>query len=219
MWGRHYRQPIVLTVAMAGGLGACGGNTTGSPPPTAETGGAGGGGGGGSDAGPGSECPEQVPVDGTSCAVEQECTYPYCGNLSTQTARCAAQRWRITPNTSCNPPPPPPPVQVCPVTPPVDGTACSGNLICSYAGNGCCTGPTAQCIAGVWLVPLIDCPLPGDCPVRPCEGLDFCDCFARSDCRYLTDSCICPCDYQCAGQPDCECGCGGGTYLGCAPRE
>ncbi len=35
----------------------------------------------------------------------------------------------------------------------------------------------------------------------------------------MSAACICPCDYECPGTTPCECGCGGGDYLGCAPID
>jgi hypothetical protein len=58
-----------------------------------------------------------------------------------------------------------------------------------------------------------------NCALPPCESLDACGCFDRPDCKALSDSCICPCDYNCPGKPPCDCACGGGTYLGCAPAD
>jgi hypothetical protein len=58
---------------------------------------------------------------------------------------------------------------------------------------------------------------PGSCR-PPCEGLEFCDCYKREDCEVLAEDCLCPCDYECPGEPPCDCVCGGGKYLGCAQR-
>ena len=48
-----------------------------------------------------------------------------------------------------------------------------------------------------------------------CTGLDYCSCLLNEHCEEVTDSCICPCDYECPGYEDCVCDCGGGDYLGC----
>ena len=120
--------------------------------------------------------------------------------------------WRV-PSVDCDPPPPLP----CPVHV-VDGASCATDGCAAYpteCSYGDCRdlGGTyvAACDGKLWHVTRTTCP-------PPCVGLDFCACFARADCQYLTDTCICPCDYQCAGQPPCVCECGGGTYLGCMPR-
>lgn len=83
-----------------------------------------------------------------------------------------------------------------------DGPQQVGDCVCECNGVG-----NVQCIN-------LDDPVPP--PTQPpCEGLDFCACHQRSDCTYETDSCLCPCDYECPGEPPCDCACGGGAYLGC----
>ena len=54
-------------------------------------------------------------------------------------------------------------------------------------------------------------------PPADCGGLDFCACSATAECKIVYGGCICGCDYQCPGEPPCECDCGGGPYQGCAP--
>ena len=54
-------------------------------------------------------------------------------------------------------------------------------------------------------------------PLPECAGLDFCSCWDHPGCQYIEEDCICPCDYECPGHDPCDCGCGGGTYLGCEP--
>ena len=48
---------------------------------------------------------------------------------------------------------------------------------------------------------------------------DFCACWDKESCNPVGAGCLCHCDYQCPGEPMCECGCGGGDYLGCAPWD
>ncbi len=56
--------------------------------------------------------------------------------------------------------------------------------------------------------------------VPACGSLDeFCDCYLTSGCSTVGAGCLCPCDYECPGQPGCDCDCGGGDYLGCAPHD
>lgn len=52
-----------------------------------------------------------------------------------------------------------------------------------------------------------------------CGGLDFCACSALAECGIVYGGCICGCDYQCPGEPPCDCDCGGGPYHGCAPAS
>ena len=56
-----------------------------------------------------------------------------------------------------------------------------------------------------------------DSALPDCSENEFCDCWARTDCRAVSIDCLCHCDYECPGEPPCDCDCGGGTYLGCAP--
>ena len=53
-----------------------------------------------------------------------------------------------------------------------------------------------------------------------CSPTDsFCACWGNDGCYPVGAGCLCYCDYQCPGEPPCECGCGGGDYLGCAPKD
>ncbi|NUP13360.1 MAG: hypothetical protein HOW73_45560 [Polyangiaceae bacterium] len=49
-----------------------------------------------------------------------------------------------------------------------------------------------------------------------CAGLDYCACKANPACVVKSEKCLCPCDYGCP--KGCVCACGGGKYLGCAPK-
>ncbi|MBX3130507.1 MAG: hypothetical protein KF718_27565 [Polyangiaceae bacterium] len=197
------------------GIAACGGSTSGdSSGGSAGAGATGGSSGSGGSAQAG--CPSSFPSNGASCSLPSGswCAYPNQNPCCTDfMAQCLDGQWMATP-ASCNPPPPPP----CPSEVPEPGSACgssdacgSGQQYCGY--EQCADGSTrleAQCVYGAWTVSEPKCAPP------PCEGLSACQCFDRADCKALSDSCICPCDYECAGKPPCSCACGGGEYLGCA---
>lgn len=51
-----------------------------------------------------------------------------------------------------------------------------------------------------------------------CAGLDYCACKENAACQVLAEACFCPCGVE-PCMPDCECACGGGKYLGCAPTS
>jgi hypothetical protein len=51
-----------------------------------------------------------------------------------------------------------------------------------------------------------------------CAGLAYCDCIANEACSVVAEDCFCPCGVE-PCRPDCECDCGGGQYLGCAPTS
>ena len=52
-----------------------------------------------------------------------------------------------------------------------------------------------------------------------CAGLSYCDCDSSNlDCQVLSEACFCPCGIE-PCKPDCDCACGGGKYLGCAPKS
>jgi hypothetical protein len=108
----------------------------------------------------------------------------------------------------------------CPESPPQAGATCGTGDPCSSPYQVCTYGKcadgtpqtTASCQGGTWNVQSVKCAMP------PCEGLSPCDCFDRPDCQAQSDSCLCPCDYNCPGKPPCACACGGGTYLGCKTK-
>ncbi|WP_373049548.1 hypothetical protein [Vulgatibacter sp.] len=101
--------------------------------------------------------------------------------------------------------------------------ACSDDCLCGCGGGaylGCAPAacPISTCPEGSTLAPG-----PDGCPVcvepPPCDSLDACGCFADDRCAALADDCICECDFECPGTDPCDCGCGGGNYLGCYPRS
>ncbi len=56
----------------------------------------------------------------------------------------------------------------------------------------------------------------GGLPATTCAGLDYCDCSANAACTVVAEPCFCPCGVE-PCEPNCECPCSGGKYLGCAP--
>ncbi len=53
-----------------------------------------------------------------------------------------------------------------------------------------------------------------------CEIIsNFCECKSRIDCAPVTEDCFCECDAPCAGDPPCDCFCGGGKFLSCADKS
>ena len=230
---KRHRLPFVITVAST--LAACGGSTAGDGLNTGGTGatgssggsgatGSGGsgnvsgsGGGGTSGSGGSAQCPESFPNNGDPCALPSgtTCSFEQGSCCPAWQATCNDGAWQSFPS-SCNPPPPDP----CPAEPPPHGSACGPSDPCGnpyqYCTYGKCEDGSphilAQCIGGAWSVDTANCALPA------CETLTPCECFDRSDCKALTDTCICPCDYSCPGKPPCDCDCGGGKFLGCAPN-
>lgn len=79
----------------------------------------------------------------------------------------------------------------CPIT---CGTPCE----IAWAGDAC----------------FCDCPIDSDC-----SELDYCGCIEASGCETVEIGIVCPCDMECPGYPDCVCGAGGGTFVGCAPTS
>ena len=156
---------------------------------------------------PPEECPASRPAHGTSCSLPSGTSCDF-GDCCPFTSTCVDGTWD-SPSVSCNPPAPPP----CPELPPADGASCAGDACsntfqeCFYGDCGGQPDTTATCDGLTWKVVTTPC--------APCEGLSACECFDRPDCQAVSDSCICPCDYQCPGDPPCDCVCGGGTYLGC----
>ena len=56
----------------------------------------------------------------------------------------------------------------------------------------------------------------GGLPASTCAVPDYCTCISNAACKVVVEDCYCPCGVEpCA--PDCDCDCGGGKYLGCAP--
>lgn len=217
---RRYRAPFVVTLSVASTLAACGGSTSGDSSGTGGSGGSGnvsGSGGSGNVGGSGgnpAKCPASFPQNETSCDLPSgtSCNYDQGDCCPPWEAQCLNGKWQGF-ASSCNPPPPMP----CPESPPPAGAPCGSREPCSnpyqYCTYGKCMDGSphtiAQCSGGVWDVQYSNCTLP------PCEGLSACDCFDRADCQAVSDSCICPCDYNCPGKPPCVCACGGGNYLGC----
>jgi hypothetical protein len=129
-------------------------------------------------------------------------------------AKCVNGAWEGYQST-CNPPPPPP----CPTVQPVHGSACGDGSPCGFNyqyctyGGTCTDGSsavTAECNGDTWNV--VQNP---SCVLPACETLSACECFDRSDCKALSDGCLCECDFSCPGKPPCDCACGGGAFLGC----
>lgn len=168
----------------------------------------------------GATCPPNFPqnqtpcglVSGTTCMYDQgQCCPPW-------EATCVNGVWQAI-SSMCDPPPPPP-QSMCPGTPPTSGSACpvSGvcapDLVCNF--GQCIDGSPltiATCTGGSWNVMF------SNCQPMPCEQLSACDCFDRPDCEATTDTCLCPCDFNCPGDPPCACDCGGGQFLGCKPKN
>ncbi len=229
---RRYRMPFVVTVAST--LVACGGNTASDSGGSGNAGGSGavsgsggsgnaggfgavsGSGGSGNAGGTTSSCPASFPDNGASCVGSSGliCNYDQGQCCPPWQASCVDEKWQAY-ASSCNPPPPDP----CPFDAPVNGTSCGPSDPCGgsyqYCTYGKCADDSphtiAECQGGVWKVSQSNCALPA------CDTLTPCDCFDRADCKALTDTCLCECDYACPGKPPCDCSCGGGAYLGCAP--
>ncbi len=230
---KRKRSSFVITIASAAAASvACGGSTrsdlTGSGA-TSGSGGAGavsGSGGSGASSGSGGTgnvsgsggapgCPASFPAnegpcslpDGTTCKYDQGQCCPDWG------ATCIDGKWQAF-GGSCNPPPPDP----CPETVPSAGWPCGSADPCGnnyqYCTYGKCSdgaaATIAECNGGTW-------DLKTQCTPAPCKDLSPCECFDRADCKAVTDTCICDCDYKCPGKPPCDCICGGGKFLGCAP--
>jgi hypothetical protein len=226
------KSPFVVTVIAAatavGSVVACGGNTdagldgvggTGNSSGSggASTGGTSSGGTGGNDA----KCPASWPAHGTPCSLPSStmCNYDQGSCCPDWGAQCVNGKWEAY-ASSCNPPPPDP----CPSEIPVAGSACGSSEPCGndyqYCTYGTCAdgtpATTAECNGGTWTVTS-----PKECTLPACETLTACECFARADCMPESEGCLCPCDFNCPGEPPCACACGGGTFLGCkaAPLE
>lgn len=58
----------------------------------------------------------------------------------------------------------------------------------------------------------------GEAPPSSCAGLDYCSCASNAACAVVSEDCFCPCGVE-PCEPDCECDCAGGKYLGCAPTS
>jgi hypothetical protein len=234
---RQLRAPFVITLAsVASTLAACGGSTAtdkgaGGSAVTGGSGGSGnvsGSGGSGAVSGSGgtvatggtggsATCPPSYPQDSTPCSLPDgtSCNYDQGNCCPPWEAICQGGKWQGF-ASSCNPPPPEP----CPGTPPSNGAACGGggpcatSQSCSY--GQCADGSAlmiADCVNGAWDVAI------ANCQPMPCEQLSACDCFDRPDCEALSDSCICSCDFNCPGDPPCDCVCGGGQFLGCQTKN
>ncbi|MBK7579262.1 MAG: hypothetical protein IPI67_03565 [Myxococcales bacterium] len=226
---RRYRAPFVVTLASVATL-ACGGSTDSDPNGSGGSGGSGnmsGGGGSGNVSSGGSgnvggsggnnaKCPPSFPQNEQSCALPEgtSCKYDQGTCCPPWEAICQGGKWQGF-ASSCNPPPPEP----CPSSPPTPGSTCGSSDPCGGQDQYCTYGKcqdgspstVATCNGGSWEV------AESDCIPASCEGLSACECFDRPDCKAVSDSCICECDYNCPGKPPCACACGGGNYLGCKP--
>lgn len=160
-------------------------------------------------------CPATFPTDGAACSLPSStvCKYPQACCTDNQ-ASCIGGHWQAQ-QVFCGAPKP----EQCPAEPPKQGESCAPSDPCSGVAQSCnygdCGGfpyKTAYCDGSVWQVQTNAC-------ILPCEQLSACECFKRSDCVPKSDGCLCPCDFQCPGEPLCQCGCGGGTFLGCAPLD
>ncbi len=219
---RNRRQPFVITVAVVASatVFACGGNTS-KDSGSGGTGSSGGSGGTGNASGSGGSspgCPSELPASGTSCSLptDSTCSYTQGACCPPWEATCADGVWQAY-GSSCNPPAPAP----CPDTVPANGSACGSAGQCgidytSYCSYDICSDGTAsitaECNGLTWTVTQQK-----QCTAPACETLTACECFASPDCVAVADGCLCPCDFQCQGEPPCACDCGGGTYLGCEP--
>lgn len=221
-----FRAPLLAALAASAILFACGGSTSDDTPASGGSGtggsGVGGSGAGGSGGGAGTitggggnggGCPSGLPAPNTPCALEgASCSYATSQCCPPSYALCQNGKWSIA-LSACPAPMPLP----CPDVPPADGASCALEDPCSGAYPTCTYGlcedgtpqTTASCNGSTWNVTAMKC-LP-----MPCEKLSPCECFDRADCQAVTDTCICPCDYNCPGDPPCVCACGGGQYLGC----
>lgn len=204
-----FRAVFATTIATFS-IAACGGSTS------VDSTGTGGGGGSGGSGGNPVTCPGSFPASGTSCALPSGTTCQYDQNdcCGPWIAECAKGKW-VGMVPGCAKPPPIP----CPSTPPQPGSSCDSDP-CSGGYGSCSYGQCAdgspqtiaECNGEVWSVQS------ANCAPMPCEKLSPCECFERSDCKALSDSCLCECDYECPGKPACDCICGGGKYLGCEPQ-
>lgn len=223
----HIRAPFVVALAASALVLACGGSTSEDAPASGGSGaggsggsGAGGSGGGagtsvGGGGGNGGGCPSSLPSPNTSCSPEGlSCTFQMSQCCPPSFAKCENGQWNVA-IAACAAPPPLP----CPPSPPANGESCAVEDPCAGSYPTCTWGlcedgspqTTAYCDGATWKVTAMKC-LP-----MPCEKLTACECFDRPDCQATSDSCICPCDYNCPGDPPCVCACGGGNYLGCKP--
>jgi hypothetical protein len=125
---RHFRAPVVVTVAL-GAVPGCSGDTLGLE----------------------KSCPATAPSEGASCNYSgPACNYDPCASYPTKTATCKDGRWRVS-ITSCNPPPPE--VTVCPVEQPVSGAYCNySGPACEYDLCAGVATTTATCDAAAWTV-------------------------------------------------------------------
>jgi hypothetical protein len=55
-------------------------------------------------------------------------------------------------------------------------------------------------------------------PASTCTEPDYCSCVANAACSVVAENCFCPCGVE-PCEPNCDCDCGGGKYLGCAPAS
>jgi hypothetical protein len=210
-------RSVITLAAAAALLAACGGTSTsdgqsaGGSAGSGNAAGTGGESGGGAGGGVG-ECPDSFPQHGSACpklATALICSYDSGPCCSAAQASCVDGTWQAY-ESLCSPPAP-----ACPLEPPIDGSACGSECGGSYqyCTYGTCSDGSpavvAQCQGSTWSTSQANC-LPS------CDGLSPCECFARSDCQAVSDFCICPCDYECPGEPPCACACGGGNYLGCS---
>jgi hypothetical protein len=209
---------LVLIATATASLAACGGTSTtdGQSSGGGNAAGAGGassgsGGAGGGSAGGSSGCPETFPSHGTACSPSAMiCLYDQGPCCPPGQAACVDGQWQAYASTCAAPPRP-----ACPEQPPAEGSSCGAGACGSayqYCAYGTCSDGSpatiAECDGATWNLRHANC-LPS------CENLAPCECFKRSDCQPLTGDCFCLCDYECPGEPPCDCSCGGGPFLGC----
>ena len=105
------------------------------------------------------------------------------------------------------------------------GADCPGICVTSPGSKSCGGFAGTPCPSGEQCVddPADECdPANGgaDCPgicvqaTVQCSGLDVCACQATPGCQASFDGCHCPGDFGC--EPQVECFCGGGAFLGCS---
>lgn len=131
---RHFRAPVVVTVAL-GAWPGCSGETSGDDGDTKRL----------------TACPAEAPAYGARCNYDgPPCEYDLCVGSPTVTAACNDGTWRIT-TRSCNPPPPP--VTVCPVDKPEPGAYCDyAGPACEYDFCGTFATTRATCDTNAWVV-------------------------------------------------------------------
>ncbi len=197
---------------------ACGGSTSADRP-------AGAGGGAGTDAGTGGFAGSG---GATGCSGSAPMCADGCGSdWFPETAFCSAGKWKCPGHTVLP--------EDCPPGTcwglPLPGESCGpSGWQCTPTAEQVKSCPSLMCATCNGLSgPLIttDCQCScenGQVTCAPvafpsCDIIQgFCECWGRIDCEPVTDTCLCPCDYQCPGEPPCDCACGGGQFLGCKAK-